>query len=96
MRTIQPRILPGCPYCNNDHDPSNRCRALIANPALELTALKDANRRLLRAVRELDKCDPARDVLTSAYSYLNDRPRGERSGFHVDYALEYGPKVGPA
>lgn len=26
MRTIPPRILPGCPWCNYDHDPDNPCR----------------------------------------------------------------------
>jgi len=91
MRTNPPRILPGCPYCNNDHDPSITCRALVANPALELSALRDANRKLLRTAAALDPHDPARCVLYSAYSYLNDRPRGEaRPGFHVDYALQYG------
>jgi hypothetical protein len=26
MRTIAAHILPGCPYCNADHNPDNECR----------------------------------------------------------------------
>lgn len=96
MRISPPRILPGCPYCDNDHDPSNRCRALIANPSLELNALKQANRTILSAAGQLAPRDPARDVLCSAYGHLNNKPAAERPGFNVDYALEYGPKGGRA
>jgi hypothetical protein len=94
VRTKLPHILPGCPYCDSDHDPSIRCRALMANPTLELNALKQAKRTILSAVGELDPRDPAREILCSAYAHLNNKPSSERPGFNVDYALEYGPKVG--
>jgi hypothetical protein len=40
MRTKPPHILPGCPYCNEDHNPDNECREMPESPRFQLPERK--------------------------------------------------------
>lgn len=68
MRTQPPHILPGCPYCNNDHDPSIECRFKPVSTRGHLTEdqlTKLATKVARRYVKEdkVDRADVLREVV---------------------------------
>jgi hypothetical protein len=48
MRTKQPHILPGCEYCNADHDPAIWCRFRPVNSRGHLVSHTPRRREVQR------------------------------------------------
>jgi hypothetical protein len=54
MRTVPGHILPGCRYCNDDHNPDIQCRFLPESGRFWLNEPKPKTRMVPTIIRDAD------------------------------------------